>query len=108
MDITVPMVVSTGIQETETATAVSTAVIMAATIIRERDRAACHSHAKKVNSIASKIHIPKGRFCSHSCIECVYWEPNNKDGEDRQYCSFWGTYVQYTKMYGCGGFRQFK
>lgn len=46
MDTTVPMAVSTGIQETETATAVSTAVIMAATTIRGRDKAACHSHAE--------------------------------------------------------------
>lgn len=65
-------------------------------------------HTLKVNNIACKIRIPKGHFCGHSCIECVYWNPNDKDEKGRQYCLFWGAYVQSTKMYGCGGFRQFK
>lgn len=74
MDTTVPMAVSTGIQETETATAVSTVAIMAATTIREKDKAACHSHAKKVKRATCKIRIPKGHFCGYRCIECILLE----------------------------------
>ena len=46
MDTTVPMAVSTGIQETETAMAVDTAAIMEATTIREKDRGVCHIEDK--------------------------------------------------------------
>ncbi|BDZ79857.1 hypothetical protein Lac3_10660 [Claveliimonas bilis] len=46
MDTIVLMAVSTGIQKTEIATVVSTAVIMAATTIREKDRDVCHIEDK--------------------------------------------------------------
>lgn len=54
MDTTVPMAVSTGIQETETATAVSTVAIMASTTIREKDRDACHIEDKYMASTLRK------------------------------------------------------
>ena len=46
VDTIVLRAVFTGIQETETATVVSTAVIMAATTIREKDRDVCHIEDK--------------------------------------------------------------
>lgn len=48
------MAVSTGIQETETATAVSTAAIMAATTIREKGRDVYHIEDNYMDKIIHK------------------------------------------------------
>lgn len=109
MDTTALMAASTGIQETETATGASTAIIMAATTTQEKDRAVYPLCAKHIDKKAHRISIPKGRFCGHSCIEgCVYWNPNDTDKEGRQYCIYWRTYVQFTDIRGCRQFTSTK
>lgn len=78
MDTTVPMAVSTGIQETETATAVSTAAIMAATTIREKGRDVYHIEDNYMDKIIHKICFKDRHFCVGNSIEsCVYWLLND-------------------------------
>lgn len=49
------------------------------------------------------ITIPEGCFCSGSrnCSDCVYWERSNRDGNDRGYCNYYGSYYHPSERQGC-------
>lgn len=47
------------------------------------------------------IEIPQGIFCGGNCSDCVYWERNNHDSNDRGYCSHYDTYYYPSERQGC-------
>ena len=47
------------------------------------------------------VKLPEGKFCSGNCVGCIYWEPRNRDGNGRQYCSWYGTYYYPSERGGC-------
>ena len=49
----------------------------------------------------SEIKIPEGRFCGGNCSDCVYWERNNRDSNDRGYCNYYGSYYHPSERQGC-------
>lgn len=58
---------------------------------------------KKTNSIK----IPEGKFCGHNCADgCIYWSPYQKDGNGRQYCSWYSKYYYPSERQGCLSFKK--
>lgn len=53
-----------------------------------------------------KVEIPEGYFCSDNCADCVYWERNNRDSNDRGYCSHYGSYYHPSERQGCGWYEK--
>ena len=57
-----------------------------------------------------KLIIPvicDGLMCAKNCSDgCLYWEPHNRDSNDRQYCNYYGTYYYPSERNGCGPFRE--
>lgn len=47
------------------------------------------------------ITIPAGSFCGGNCSDCVYWERNNRDSNDRGYCNHYGSYYHPSERQGC-------
>ena len=42
----------------------------------------------------SKVQLPKGDFCSYRyCLECIYWNPYDRDSDGRPYCFRFDTYL---------------
>ena len=57
---------------------------------------------KKVKVVCPKeVQIPEGTFSSGNCIGCVYWNPNKKDSNCRDYCSWYDTYYYPRERGGC-------
>ncbi|MBR6800876.1 MAG: hypothetical protein IKM61_03910 [Eubacteriaceae bacterium] len=48
-----------------------------------------------------KVEIPEGTFCGGNCSTCVHWERNNRDSNDRGYCSYYTTYYHPSERNGC-------
>lgn len=50
------------------------------------------------------VEIPKGVFCGGNCAgpkRCVYWSPNKKDSNGRQYCNHYEKYFFPHERNGC-------
>lgn len=45
--------------------------------------------------------IPEGYFCGGNCSDCVYWERNKRDSNDRGYCNHYGSYYHPSERQGC-------
>lgn len=53
-----------------------------------------------------KIIMPKGSFCGHNCADgCIYWSPNDRDHNGRQYCSWYKSYYYPRERQGCLTFK---
>ena len=54
----------------------------------------------------AQIKIPCGHFCENCGGKggCLYWVPQKKDNNGRQYCSYYGTYYYPTERNGCLSF----
>jgi hypothetical protein len=53
----------------------------------------------------SGIEVPRGKFCSNCASGCIYWDPRNKDGNGRQYCSHYDSYYYPRERNGCLSFK---
>lgn len=52
------------------------------------------------------IQIPNGKFCGHNCADgCIYWQPNDRRSDGRQYCSHYSTYYYPKERQGCFYFK---
>lgn len=48
------------------------------------------------------IVLPKGSFCSGNCADgCIYWVPQKRDSNGRQYCSWYDTHYYPYERNGC-------
>jgi len=48
------------------------------------------------------VEIPEGKFCGHNCADgCIYWNPYDRDGNGRQYCSHYDSYYYPRERQGC-------
>jgi len=54
-----------------------------------------------------KINIPEGKFCGGNCIDCVYYEPQNKDSSGRGYCNYYNTHYYPSERNGCLSRREY-
>lgn len=53
-----------------------------------------------------KIKIPCGKFCGHNCADgCIYWNPIDRDDNERQYCSHYDSYYYPRERQGCISFK---
>ena len=53
-----------------------------------------------------QIIIPCGKFCGKNCADgCIYWSPNDRDGNGRQYCSYYSSYYYPKERQGCLSFK---
>lgn len=56
----------------------------------------------KSNTMTSIPSIPCGSFCgSDNCTECIYWDPNDRDSNGRQWCNWYDTYYFPRERNGC-------
>lgn len=61
---------------------------------------------KKETKENRKIEIPQGRFCAKNCSDgCIYWVPQDRNKEGRQYCSSFNTYYYPKERNGCFRFK---
>lgn len=56
---------------------------------------------EKKNECPEYFHIPLGTFSSGNCVGCRYWNPNKKDSNGRDYCSYYDTYYYPRERGGC-------
>ncbi len=47
------------------------------------------------------IKLPEGELCSGNCVGCIYWSPQSRDSNGRQYCSWYDTYYYPHERNGC-------
>lgn len=54
-----------------------------------------------------KAEIPQGCFHGNdNCSDCIYWERNNRDSNDRGYCNHYGSYYHPSERQGCGWYEE--
>ena len=40
--------------------------------------------------------------CGHNCADgCIYWNPHDRDGNGRQWCSWYSSYYYPRERQGC-------
>lgn len=49
----------------------------------------------------NEVKIPCGSFCSGNCVGCIYWCPQDRDSNGRQWCNWYDTYYYPTERNGC-------
>lgn len=51
----------------------------------------------------NEINLPENRtLCSGNCANgCIYWVPNRRDSNGRQYCSWYDTFYYPYERNGC-------
>lgn len=55
---------------------------------------------------STEVKIPCGKFCGHNCADgCIYWSPNQKDSNGKQYCSSFRSYYYPSERQGCLRFK---
>ena len=52
-----------------------------------------------------KILLPKGKCCSNCADGCIYWVPQRRDGNGRQYCSHYDSHYYPNERNGCLSFK---
>lgn len=54
------------------------------------------------NTQKQEIKLPCGQLCGHNCADgCIYWCPNKRDRNGRQWCSWYSTYYYPSERQGC-------
>lgn len=56
------------------------------------------------NEKMTQCQLPEGSFCSGNCAEprqCIYWVPQKRDSNGRQYCSHYDSHYYPYERNGC-------
>ena len=57
---------------------------------------------EEMKEMKNVVAIPEGRFCGHNWADgCIYWNPYDRDGNGRQYCSHYDSYYYPRERQGC-------
>lgn len=56
---------------------------------------------KKNHQEIEEIKLPCGEFCSNCGDGCIYWNPNDRDFNGRQWCSWYSSYYYPRERQGC-------
>lgn len=52
------------------------------------------------------IKLPEGKFSANCADGCIYWNPNDRDSNGRQYCSWYSSYYYVRERGGCLSFKR--